>query len=95
MTIGTHCTTIETDGSTTRVFYHSTAVAVLDHARKVVRLNSGGYRTRTTAKRINQCLESWGLNCRVFQRDFAWYLGTAQPYYQNATPFTDGMELPL
>ena len=51
-----------------------------------IQLNSGGYRTTTTKRRMNQCL----LGHRVYQRDFAWYVSAPDG---TVRPFEDGMLL--
>ena len=39
-----------------------------------IRLNSGGYRTPTTKRRINQAADAFGINLSVWQKDFDWYV---------------------
>jgi hypothetical protein len=70
-----------------RVILHSTTI--LTFTWDGVRLNSGGYRTRTTQQRMNALIPTpW----RIVQRDFAWYaLNTATG---EAHPYRDGMRLP-
>lgn len=68
------------------VVLHRTPVVTF-YADGRVRLDSGGYRTRTTADRIRQLLPP-GYDLR--QRDFGWFLArTGQP----SIVFTDGMIL--
>jgi hypothetical protein len=66
---------------------HDGTVAIELHGTKVVRffpnglvqLNSGGYRTHTTKKRINKYSP-----VRVYQKNFEWFLN-------DGTPFADQM----
>lgn len=64
--------------------YHSTDV-VTHFKDGRIRLDSGGYSTRTTKRRINQGLPGWII---VFQEDFNWYV---QINNDQPIPFTDGM----
>jgi len=80
MNLGT-ATTLS-DGKLT---YHSTVVCE-DLGNGKTRLNSGGWRTATTKKRMNQYAEIMGHEWRVFQVDGLWYVsddGGAKPV--NAT----------
>ena len=71
------------------VVLHRTAIAVYDHKNQALKLNSGGYQTRTTKGRLNAILSELIAGARVFQRDFNWYLN-----YNNQThDFMDGMIL--
>ena len=66
-------------------YYHRTAVAVLSPTGDTVQLTSGGWRTATTKRTINQALDGLGYSERVTQRDFNWFIGD--------TPFFDGIVL--
>ena len=66
-------------------YYHRTAVALLSPTGDTVRLTSGGWRTYTTKRAINQALDDLGYSERVSQRDFSWFIGD--------TPFFDGIVL--
>jgi len=68
---------IETDG-TVSVELHGTKV-VQFYPNGLVKLNSGGWRTHTTKKRINQYSP-----VGVYQKNFEWFLS-------NGTPFEDNM----
>ena len=91
--IGTHKTTIARHGNWLDVRYHATDVASRHDAGRIV-LRTGGWRTVTTRKRMNQALAMWGSPYRVYQKDFAWFVAPAlgsQPYI----PFDgDTLELP-
>ena len=70
------------------VTYHQTVVAKMNPLVGNIRLDSGGYRTTTTKKRINQALEHWGSQARVFQKDYMWYLDRGNG---TTCEFADGM----
>lgn len=65
------------DGSVV-VELHGTKVVTF-YANGLVKLNSGGYQTHTTKKRINQYSP-----VSVYQKDFKWFL-------RDGTPFEDNM----
>ena len=78
------CRTDTAAGVRVEYCYHKTAV-VRSRPDGTVALHSGGYRTATTKRAINQALEDLGRPERVSQRDFAWYVGDV--------PFHDDMVL--
>lgn len=77
-------TTIETKDGWTRMVYHGTCVAEMRHtscldpkdprAGVIVRLNTGGYFTKTTKKRMNQFAEMFNLGFRVYQEVGEWFV---------------------
>lgn len=68
---------IQHDGSVA-IELHGTKVVVL-YPNGLVKLNSGGWRTHTTKKRINQYSP-----VRIYQEKYQWYLA-------NGTEFEDNM----
>ena len=68
---------IEYDGSVA-IELHGTKVVTI-HPDDSVTLNSGGYHTSTTKKRINQYSP-----VRVYQKNYEWFLS-------DGTPFEDRM----
>jgi hypothetical protein len=65
------------DGSVA-IELHGTKVVII-HPDDSVTLNSGGYRTSTTKKRINQYSPM-----KVYQKNYTWYL-------DNGAEFEDGI----
>ena len=68
------------------VTYHYTDVVCWNN-KKIV-LNSNGYRTATTKRRMNQASEQFGLGYRVFQKDYEWYVehrGKVYDFYDGIT----------
>ena len=76
-------TTIETRDGWTRMVYHGTCVAEKRETRYldpkdpraciIIRLNTGGYFTKTTKKRMNQFAEMFNLPYRVCQIKGDWF----------------------
>lgn len=72
-TIGNHCTTVFTDEmGYTCVVYHQTCV-VRWNAERII-LNTGGYETVTTKRRMNQAANQFRLGFGVYQQDHTWYV---------------------
>ena len=75
--IGSHKTTvaIDRDDNTSKLLitYHNTIVVQVVDDRYVI-LNSNGYRTATTKRRMNQASLSYKLGFEVYQVNFCWYV---------------------
>lgn len=67
---------------------HATDVAVFEPDGTLI-LNSGGWRTRTTQRRINAALSYGGFRVRSFRGE--WWL---HKWGERVAPFEDGMRLP-
>lgn len=92
-TIGRTATTVYTENGTTKVRYHSTVV--VEFTPETIILNSGGWHTATTKTRMNQAANQFGLNYRVFQKDFDWFVELTEPNGDTVDiEFQDGLELP-
>lgn len=65
-------------------FYHQTPVVEKEGNRYI--LNTGGYETKTTKRRINRYLPS---GYKLYQKDFTWYLDTPE----GTQEFFDKMEV--
>ena len=87
-------------GSNTQVTYnentncssvrlHGHLIATFDHNLKAVKLSSAGYETRTTKSRLNAILEEVKWGCKVFQKNFDWFVS----YNDQTASFWDGMIL--
>ncbi len=65
-------TTVVTDPETghVTVTLHSTKIAVFKPADRSCDLNTGGYCTPTTIRRMNECLATWGFRHRITMSDF-------------------------
>ena len=71
------------------IYLHGHQIATFDHNLKAVKLSSCGYQTRTTKSRLNAILEEVKYGCRVFQKQFDWFI----KYNDQTESFWDGMIL--
>ena len=87
-------------GSNTQVTYnentncssvslHGHQIATFDHNLKAIKLDSCGYETVTTKSRLNAILEEVKYGCKVFQKNFDWFVS----YNDQTASFWDGMIL--
>ena len=71
------------------VLLHGHQIATLDHSTNALKLSSCGYETVTTKSRLNAILDEVKYGCKVFQKNFDWFVR-----YNNQTQsFFDGMIL--
>ena len=71
------------------VYLHGHQIATLDHNSNALKLSSCGYQTNTTKSRLNAILDEVKYGCRVFQKNWNWFVS-----YNNQTEsFFDGMIL--
>ena len=71
------------------IYLHGHQIATFDHNLKAVKLSSCGYETVTTKSRLNAILEEVKYGCRVFQKQFDWFI----KYNDQTASFWDGMIL--
>ena len=72
-----------------QIYLHGHQIATYEHNLKAVKLCSCGYQTNTTKSRLNAILEEVKYGCKVFQKNFNWFVS-----YNNQTQsFWDGMIL--
>ena len=84
-------TRVEYNNSTncSSIYLHGHQIATFDHNLKAVKLSSCGYETVTTKSRLNAILEEVKYGCKVFQKQWNWFVS-----YNNSTQsFWDGMIL--
>ena len=86
MNLGT-ATTLH-DGN---MVYHDTMICESLGNGKT-RLNSGGWRTATTKKRMNQYAEMMGHEWRLFQRDYEWFV-SRHDVDDDTLEYHDGIEV--
>ena len=81
------------DGDTWLVRLHNTNIfkMVEEESGRVITLNSGGWQTTTTKKRINEAFEAIGGRSRVIQVKGTWYVSTCCD--DKMVLFEDGMKL--
>ena len=71
------------------VYLHGHNIATFDHTTKALKMSSCGYETVTTKSRLNAILDEVKYGCKVFQKQFEWFVS-----YQGQTEsFWDGMIL--
>jgi len=72
-----------------QIYLHGHQIATYEHNLKAVKLSSCGYQTNTTKSRLNAILEEVKYGCKVFQKQWDWFVS-----YNNQTQsFWDGMIL--
>ena len=72
-----------------QIFLHGHHIATFCHETLAVKINSCGYHTNTTKSRLNALLEEVKFGCKVFQKNFDWFVS----YNDQTTSFWDGMIL--
>jgi len=84
-------TRVEYNNSTncSSIYLHGHQIATFDHNLKAVKLSSCGYETVTTKSRLNAILDEVKYGCRVFQKQFNWFVS----YNNQTASFWDGMIL--
>ena len=87
-------------GSNTQVTYnentncsnvclHGHQIATFDHSTQALKIDSCGWQSVTTKSRLNALLEEVKYGCKVFQKNFEWFVR----YNGQTTDFFDGMIL--
>ena len=71
------------------IYLHGHLIATVDHNLKAVKLSSCGYTTVTTKSRLNAILDEVKYGCKVFQKNFNWFVS----YNDDVKDFFDGMIL--
>ena len=71
------------------IYLHGHQIAAVDHNLKAVKLSSCGYTTNTTKSRLNAILDEVKYGCKVFQKNFDWFVS----YNDETASFWDGMIL--
>ena len=71
------------------VYLHGHLIATLDHSTNALKIDSCGWQTVTTKSRLNAILEEVKYGCKVFQKQWDWFVS-----FNNSTQsFFDGMIL--
>ncbi len=71
-------TRLYVQGNFKAVQYHQTDIVKI-YPHEIV-LDNGGYFTVSTKQRINIVLAQYGIDKRIVQRDFKWYIGDERFY---------------
>jgi hypothetical protein len=81
-------TTISEKDGDTAVTYHTTDIVRWNDSRVI--LESGGHRSVTTKRKMNQASNQFDLGYGVYQKDFAWYVDLPNG---ETVDYEDGMEI--
>lgn len=78
-------TTVANEGKSTVVTYHKTQV--VKFTDKTIKLNTGGYNTQTTMRRMNQAANEFELGYEVKKKAGVWtvYYGDDEVAFDNDT----------
>ena len=71
------------------IHLHGHQIATVDHNLRAVKIDSCGYQTNTTKSRLNALLEEVKWGCKVFQKNWDWFVS----YNDQTASFWDGMIL--
>ena len=71
------------------IYLHGHLIATVDHNTQAIKLNTGGWHSNTTKSRLNAILEEVKWGCKVFQKNFNWFVS----YNDQTASFWDGMIL--
>ena len=72
-----------------QVYLHGHQIATYCHNTQALKMSSCGYETVTTKSRLNALLEEVKYGCKVFQKNFVWFVN----YNKETIMFWDGMIL--
>jgi len=87
-------TTIHTENDTVNVVHHSTKIIQHNLVNKTIKLNNGGWFSKTTKDRMNEYFTDSGLNSfGVFQKKGDWFVLTPNNDHKNALPYENDMTL--
>jgi len=96
--VGKHATTICEKDGIVEMIYHSTKIATYDRKNKILTLDSGGYKTVTTKRRITEFANHYNLAIKLYQKGGSWFVDSVCP---SADPsfgtldFFDNMKIKL
>ena len=71
------------------IYLHGHLIATYEHNLKAIKLSSCGDQTNTTKSRLNALLEEVKWGCKVFQKNWDWFV----KYNDEVASFWDGMIL--
>lgn len=84
--LSTYRTSVMATGDRLAVVYASTLI--VDKAGNEITLDSGGWQTVTTKRKMNQAARQFALGYSVYQRNFKWFVDLPTG---ETVPFEDGM----
>ena len=81
--------TFNENSNCSQVRLHGLLIATFDHSTRALKIDSCGWQSVTTKSRLNALLEEVKYGCKVFQKNFDWFVS----YNNQTTDFFDGMIL--
>ena len=72
--LSSHKTTVSADATAHVIVTYVNTQIVRVNKDDTITLNTGGYETVTTKRKMNQASAQFGLGYSVSQRDFQWYV---------------------
>ena len=72
-----------------QVRLHGHLIATFDHSTRALKIDSCGWQSVTTKSRLNALLEEVKFGCKVFQKQFEWFVR----FNGQTASFWDGMIL--
>lgn len=72
-------TSIQKIAQTTKIALYDTTI--VEFTKKTIKLNSGGFYTRTTKERMNQVSREYNLGFQVFQDKYIWQVAYKDRLY--------------
>ena len=84
--LSTYRTNVMATGDRLAVVYVNTLI--VDKVGNSITLDSGGYETVTTKRKMNQASRQFALGYSVYQRNFKWFVDLPTG---ETVPFVDGM----
>jgi 5-hydroxyisourate hydrolase-like protein (transthyretin family) len=78
-----YATTIQNEDGWYKVVYHSTTIVKWNDEQIV--LNTGGYFTATTKKKMNQASQQFDLGFSVYQENSHWFVCYEQAIFSSAS----------
>jgi len=70
--LSNYATTVGYKNGNTTVTYHSTPIVEFDH--ECIILRTGGWKSVTTKRKMNQAARQFDLGYSVMQKDHAWFV---------------------
>ena len=85
-------TTMHTENDCVNLVHHSTKIVEHNLVKKTIKLNNGGWFSKTTKDRINAYFNESGLSSfGVFQKKGDWYVLTPSNDFKNPLPYQNDM----
>lgn len=82
-------TKVESDGRMTKVELYSTTIVLFSNS--TITLNSGGHKTATTKRRMNETSDEFNLGIHVYAKRGEWFVMSPD---LEPIPFEDGIVIP-